>query len=349
MKSKITIKEIAERTHTSVASVHRALHGKKGISEETRKRILEEIKKSNYQVDEAASMLRRGELNITILLPKPTGDERFYFRGLWQSIYKMGDAVGKNKVDVKYAYSEEGIEGIAEALKNLYDHTDESLDGLLTVCDDEESKDWIERFMRRGTKVALIDHGVRIQGVVCSIETSSEDKGHLSANLLCSMAAQQAEQPIVLVQGAESRRSNQLYEKALREKILEIRSGQEILVIDGSNEEKCKKALQTLLEKREPAGILTANARTTLWACEAIEGLELNRQPILIGMDVFEELIPFFENGILKASIYQSHLESGEIALQCLYESLSNVSMQQKGEVFVRLSIAMKENYKYYL
>lgn len=47
--SKVTNKEIAERAHVSQAAVSIAIHGKQGISDETRARILNIVKELNYQ------------------------------------------------------------------------------------------------------------------------------------------------------------------------------------------------------------------------------------------------------------------------------------------------------------
>ncbi|HIU76716.1 MAG TPA: LacI family DNA-binding transcriptional regulator, partial [Candidatus Pelethocola excrementipullorum] len=51
MAHKVTIKDIAEKTGTSVTSVHRALYGSKGISDSLRKKILREVEHSNYRMD----------------------------------------------------------------------------------------------------------------------------------------------------------------------------------------------------------------------------------------------------------------------------------------------------------
>ena len=66
MQQRVTIKDIARKTGTSVTSVHRALYGRAGISESLRHRILTEVERSNYQVDEAASLLRRKQYHIVV-------------------------------------------------------------------------------------------------------------------------------------------------------------------------------------------------------------------------------------------------------------------------------------------
>ena len=47
---KVTLKEIAQKTGVSLGTVHRAIYNKSGISEATRKRILEEVERSNYRL-----------------------------------------------------------------------------------------------------------------------------------------------------------------------------------------------------------------------------------------------------------------------------------------------------------
>ena len=123
------------------------------------------------------------------------------------------------------------------------------------------------------------------------------------------------------------------------------------MILDGYEEETGRKQLEELLENGKIKGIICGCARASYWVCEETD--ELRQQgmkiPPVVGMDVFEELIPFFENGVLKATVYQSHREQGEKAVKQLYACLSN----PQGEVTVReesiLSVVLKENYKYFM
>lgn len=348
MAQRMTIKDIAQRTGTSVTSVHRALYGSKGISEGLRTRILAEVEKSNYRMDEAASLLRRGQLHITVLLPKPVGQERFYYKGLWGGIYRGAEEICKNKVKVTFEETDRGIDKISEALEHLYDETDESLDGLVTVCDDDKARDWIQRFIRRGTKVALVDRGIKMEDLCCCMESSSSDMGHLAVNVMEFLLGQ-GSGTLVLVNGPEHRLSYRLYEKAVREKLEELRPDLDIQVINGYEEEAGRQELSRLLAAGHVRGIIASCARATYWVCDAIDQGSGEPRPPVVGTDVFEELAPFFDRGILKATIYQSHREHGERALEYLYENLKNPYMQQEETQLATLSVVMRENYKYFL
>lgn len=348
MAQRMTIKDIAERTGTSVTSVHRALYGRKGISEGLRTKILAEVEKSHYRMDEAASTLRRGQLHITVLLPKPVGPERFYYKGLWGGIYRGADEICKNKVKVTFEETDRGIDKISEALEHLYDETDESLDGLVTVCDDDKARDWIQRFIRRGTKVALVDRGIEIENLCCCMESSSSDMGHLAVNVMEFLMEQKSGR-LVLVNGPEHRLSYRLYGKAVEEKVRELYPDLRLEVINGYEETEGRAKLDQLLQEGDVRGIIASCARATYWVCDAIEKRHMETPPPMVGTDVFEELIPFFDAGILKATIYQSHREHGEKALKYLYENLKNPYMQQEDKQLATLSVVMRENYKYFL
>jgi len=349
LAQKVTIKDIAAKTGTSVTSVHRALYGRKGISEDLRAKILTEVEDSNYRMDEAASMLRRGQFHITVLLPKPEGQERFYYRGLWDGICRGTEAIRKNKVKITFVEASRGVNHISEALEHLYDETDESLNGLITICDDDEAKDWIQRFIRRGTKVALVDRGTDVENLCCCMETSSSDMGHLAVNMMEFLIDKNEEGSLILVNGPEHRVSYRTYAMAVQERIAGNHPDMKVIIIDGYAEEAGRKTLKRLLKEENIKGIIASCARATYWVCDEVDKLQLKPPPPIVGTDVFEELQPFFEKGILQASIYQSHCEHGEKALKYLYESLTNPHMEHEEKKLATLSLVMKENYKYFL
>ena len=294
MSEKVTIKDIAKRTGTSITSVHRALHGTKGISEELRKKILLEVEKSNYRMDEAASMLRREKFHIVVLLPKNEADERIYYSGLWDGIYRGASEIEKNKVTITYVEAVGGIGYISDALEKLFDETDENLHGLVTLRDDEASLNWVTRFIRRGTKVALIDRGTILQGICCCIKTSSIDMGRLAVNMM-HFLMKKDEGVLVLVNGPNQRVSYQEYFQGVKEKMRELNMKQELVNFNGYEAESGKKQLINLLNSRDIKGIITSNARATYWVCEFFDNRTEFELPPIVGTDVFQELQPFFK------------------------------------------------------
>lgn len=351
MGQRTTIKDIAEKAGTSVASVHRAIYGGKGISENLRNRILYEVEKNNYQMDEAASMLRRGQLHITVLLPKAADQERFYYRGLWEGVFRGAEQLKKNKVSVDFVEATCGAGRMYEALEHLYDETDENLNGLVTICDDEKSRGWLKRFMARGTRIVLIDRGVEIKGLCGCLEVSIRDMGNLAVSMLRFLMGSQERGTVALVNGSETRISYQLYASAVREKLRQLCPEMNLIILNGYEVEASREILKEQIGKGSIQGIIAGCARATYWVCDLLRELHLEKKPFLVGTDVFRELEPFFEEGILEAVTCQFHREHGEKALKILYEHLSD-PRSGKAEVkkeIIPVGLVLKENYRYYM
>ena len=66
----VTLREVAQRVGVSMVSVSRALSGKEGVSEATRKRILETAEEMGYTANLAASVLKKKRATVAIILPE---------------------------------------------------------------------------------------------------------------------------------------------------------------------------------------------------------------------------------------------------------------------------------------
>lgn len=357
MGKKTTIKDLASRTGTSVATVHRALHGMDGVSEHLREAILKEARKSNYVMDESASLLRRGGVHLVVLLPDAVNNERFYYQGVWQGIEAGAAELQKMKANIRLIRTEVGVDEISCALEELYDRLDNGevkMDGLVTICDDEKTRLWLQRFIRRGVKVALLDRGMPISGLACSVETASEDIGKMAMELADLFRDRQLAAPILMLSGPSQRSSYRKYAEAALETarlIFSEENAPEIIKVHSADESETREIVRKTLKEKKIGAVLSASARTTFWACEEVERSIPSRdeRPPVIGTDVFRELIPFFESGTLKASIYQSHVEFGQICLRCLFNRLVNPGLELEKRILNPLSIVMKGNFKYFI
>ncbi|MFT4004860.1 MAG: helix-turn-helix domain-containing protein [Lacrimispora sp.] len=59
MKSQITMKDMARHFGVSLNTIHKAIAGKPGVSEETRKKILSYADANGYKLNTMASFLKR--------------------------------------------------------------------------------------------------------------------------------------------------------------------------------------------------------------------------------------------------------------------------------------------------
>ena len=84
-----TLKDIAERLGLSIGTVAaRAAQPRAAYSPQTQQRVLEEAKRCGYTVNVMASALRRPPINLAAVFPEPVGENRYFFRYVWEGIEK---------------------------------------------------------------------------------------------------------------------------------------------------------------------------------------------------------------------------------------------------------------------
>ena len=83
MEHRVTIKEIAAEAGVSTGTVHRALYGKKGLSEQTRQQILDLCARRGYRANSAASALKRSALRIAAAFPGPQEENSYFYGSVW--------------------------------------------------------------------------------------------------------------------------------------------------------------------------------------------------------------------------------------------------------------------------
>lgn len=86
MDNRTTIKDLAAAAGVSISTVHCALHGKPGVSNETRERIQELAKALSYTPNSAAASLKRKTLHIVASFPDGEDNSRFYYDFVWEGI-----------------------------------------------------------------------------------------------------------------------------------------------------------------------------------------------------------------------------------------------------------------------
>lgn len=131
MNQKITIRDVAEEAGVSISSVHLALNGKKGVSEETRRHIQAVAEALGYRPNALASSLKRKRRTIVIALPDERGSNRYYYPPIWEGIHAFMEKQpeGADYVELPYAEDHE-LEARAELKERI---AARQVDGLLMV------------------------------------------------------------------------------------------------------------------------------------------------------------------------------------------------------------------------
>ena len=94
--------------------------------------------------------------------------------------------------------------------------------------------------------------------------------------------------------------------------------------------------------------MIICNARNTYSVCRILEDRNTDKDVLVVGTDLYQELGRFFENGILDAVICQYQWEQGEVAVQKMQDYLSRGIRDQEDEVISPV-LLLKSNYACFL
>lgn len=342
---RVTIKEIAERTGVSTGAVHCAIYGKKGVSEKTRQMILDEVKRSGYRLNESASLLKRGEQQIMVVLPKTACEDAYYFRSIWEGIREA--SAQRSLFQFRYIETPYSMQEMAKELSRVYDEDADHIHGLITFSDNQEASAWTARFARRGIQTIVISSYKEESGGVYSVKVDHLKAGKLAGEFFRYALRDQQGKLLVLTGDAEIY-SHQKYAQAFLSYMRTHCPGLELVCIPGLGKEVIDAPLRQALSAGGYVGAFICNARNTVHFCHLMDEYPQNRGAIVVGTDVFRELKPYFDNGTLTATIYQSNKEQGIRAVEMMHSLLVGTGQQDHLQE-MPIGLAMKYNYEFYV
>jgi len=177
MKKKLTIKDVAERAQVSPSAVSIALNNRKGISNETREKILKIVDDIHYVPNQQARrLLLKYTNNIGILHEKTQSPlSHLFLVEIMSQVISSCEDLGYNAIFTRFS-TENGLE-LPEIVRNR------DVDGILILGEaDDQVIHAIEEF---DIPLVLVDAHRRMEDVV-SVEADYHAGAEMAVNYLIS-------------------------------------------------------------------------------------------------------------------------------------------------------------------
>ncbi|MGI6706557.1 MAG: LacI family DNA-binding transcriptional regulator [Clostridia bacterium] len=306
-----TIKDVAQLSGVSIATVSRVINKSGYIDKETEKRVLSAIQELNYTPNHLArSLIKRRTQTLGLILPDITNP---FFPLLARAIE---DIAQQNKYSVMYCNSDNDILKLSKSFKLLKDR---SVDGMIIAGD--LSQDHIEVLSQFDIPIAVIDSNVG-DAPVHQVFTDNV----LGARIAVNHLLEQGYRRIAHIRGewraSTARNRHQGYMEALQEWDIPY---DPILVQPGDYQIQSgyEAMLRLLALASPPDAVFAANDLMALGAIHAILEHQL-RIPEDIGVVGFDDL-PLTK--VLRPSlttVRQSIYDMGVISTKLQLESIEN-------------------------
>lgn len=313
---RVGLHEIARAANVSIGTVDRALHGRARISEATRKKIIKIAEKLGYTPHLAARALAvgRSQFRVGVCIPE---EIHFFFDQMRNGI--IDEARRAARVGVELVYR--GVPSLGQGEKRqLSLLLKENLRGLIVMPGNPDIvTPLIDAAEERGIRVVCICSDAPASRRSMLVYANPQLQGRLAAELMAKFIPRDSEVAVItgMLQTQEHRQKVEGFrvQFAQRSKLRNLTC---VLEAHESERESYRKTIDLLTKNRKLRGIYVTTVNS-LPVCRALR--EHGKSDVrLITTDLFPEMVPYFESGIIAASIYQDPYTQGQNALRQLVD-----------------------------
>jgi LacI family transcriptional regulator len=310
---------LAELANVSIGTVDRALHGRDGIRESTRQRILQIARQIGYTPNLAARALSASKAGarIGVCIPR---EIHFFYDQLWSGVLDEGRRLAQLGVQFEYRPVRTLGEEDTKAFKDLLEIgvngiivTAGNPKGLSPLIDDAEEK---------GVRVVCVSTDApesHRSSIVC---VEPWLNGCLAGELMGKFLPPNSKVVVVagMLTALDHRRKTDGFSDAFPR---HCPGGEIVSIVEGheDEDESFQKTFDLLGRVPNIAG-LYVNTVNCLPVCRALGARQLAGKVKLITTDLFAEMAPYFQKGTISASIYQQPYRQGQIAVRLMADHL---------------------------
>ena len=315
MLKRVGLHEIARQAQVSIGTVDRALHSRPGISEATRNKVLETAEKLGYTPNLAARALAVGRSGFLIGVCIPEEIHHF-FDQMREGIFDEARRAARVGMELIYRPVPRLGEFEQRELSSLLD---EDLRGLIVMPGDPRVvAPIIDTAEARGIRVVCICSDAPHSRRTAVVYANPNLQGRLAAELLSKFIP--GDSDVAAITGMLRTEEHRQKVEGFQSRLAQHSEMTLACVLEAheSEEESYQKTMDLLSDNANLHGIYVTTVNC-LPVCLALR--EHKRTDVrLITTDLFPQMVPYFENGIIGASIYQDPYTQGQTALKVLVE-----------------------------
>jgi LacI family transcriptional regulator len=312
---------IAEMANVSIGTVDRALHGRGGIKDATRQRILQIARQIGYTPNLAARALSvtKATARIGVCMPR---EIHFFYDQLWSGVLEEARRLGQVGIQFVNRPVQTLGHDDTEAFKEL---VESGVDGIiLTAGNPKDLTPLINDAEQNGIPVVCVSTDApdsRRSTVVC-VEPFLN--GCLAGELMGKLLPPGSKVAVIvgMLTAEDHRKKTDGFSDAFPK---HCAGGKVVAVVEGhEDEDESFQKTFDLLRRIPTVSGLYVNTVNCLPVCRALGARGLAGKVKLITTDLFAEMSSYFQKGTITASIYQQPHRQGQIAVRLLADNLTN-------------------------
>jgi LacI family transcriptional regulator len=341
------IKEIARRAKVSIATVDRVLHNRTGVSEKTKKKILEIIQEINYQPNILASRLASKKIiSIAVLIPL-ISKESTYWEAPLKGIERAKNEIEQYGVQLVYYFFD--LNSHASFVNQATQILESEIKGLLVSPSFvEQTTLLVTACQKKKIPVVFIDSNIPTLQNISYIGPHLYQSGYVGAKLLTYSLNKKSQVLVVNISNEIDNYNYLQIEEGFRAYFQEnnIQNPVKRIDIQKTDYDSVDMILsQIMTTSKHIDGIFVTNSRVSSVAA-FIKNKDLNHIG-LVGYDFLEENVAYLREGRIDFLICHKPEEQGYKGIMTLYTSLILGRTSEKTQ-YMPIDIITKENEGFY-
>lgn len=343
MGKRATIKDIAEAAGVSIGTVHCALYGKPGVSEEKRLHIIEVARQMDYRPNTLAASLKRKTIRIAAALPGKTPTSRHYFSFIWRGIRDYIQSVDDYNIELLSFPYFQNVNSHSQTLNDILENHE--IDGLLTTgYTDPKAIGVISRFVKKGIPVVLISNDMPETGRMCCVQPDYPQIGSTLAELISRQIPKDG--GIALCAGDPIVPSHYLIVEGFMEYVKRKNMRNPLYILHASEEDEgfYDVLLSTLRDHDDIAACCSVNATNSVLLGKALEETGKAGNMVAVGSDLFRETIDYLKQDVLTNLVSKKPYAQGHTAAKYLIEHLLREDSSEQDVIHIGSEIIFQSN-----
>lgn len=350
MDRRVTIKDIAAEAGVSTGTVHRALYGKKGLSEQTRQLILELCARRGYRANSAAAALKRSALRIVAAFPGPQEENAYFYGSVWRGFRRCMDELDDYNLEVLELPYEPGTEhGQAETLNACFEQYGGKIDALLTVGPTEDAaRQTVQQYSGAGVPVFFVCDDAEGCSRIACVQADHDMAGRVAAELLSAQLAPGS--AVLLCVGDAQTPSHYRMAAGFEAYLRENRVPLTLIKAEGyrNKQELALRLKQTLADNTRISGAFSVSARLSVLLADAAARAGRAGEMRIVASDLFDETVRNMEEGLVQNILYKDPAQQGYLAARLMGDFVLRGIQPTADVQYVESRVIFKSSLAYY-
>ena len=343
MHEKITLKQIAQRLDVSIGTVERAIHDKRDINPQTKKRILETIDELGYQPNKFARSLSVKNLKkIAVIIPRNS-----YF---WQRVRDGVEFAEKEMAycgtQVEELFWEQAEENeIFSFIKRCQEKQYSAI--IAYPASIQQVKPRLEKLTRNVLPISFVNDDLPGFNRLFYVGPDNQIIGQLAGELVGKLTKKTgkcivfaAVDDLSLEMTEECRRRVGGFREVMDRDFPDLPI--ELCTYKSYQESALQAAIKMITADSEISCMYSVDGRLQQIAA-AVK--QLNREDLLlVGHEISKEVNDYLQEGIVGAAICQNPFLQGYFSVKCMIEYLIDRKLPSTDKILIGFNIFTKYN-----